>query len=831
MGWSKQAELYCADDRMVIESGKSKLFIEEPQTTPDGNTITLLTSKMPLRNSKGEITGVLGTYIDISERKKAEDKIKDSEERYRLLIEHLPDGILIHTDGIIVYANQSSIRLFGGDRERIIGFPVLNFVHPDYLPAVKDRIKTIVGINKEVPIIEEKLLKLDGTIFDAEVTAIPFNFQGKSSVQVLVHDITARKKIELDLKASEQKYANLVENINDVIFSINTEGVLDYVSPVIKSVAGYDPDDIIGHKFREFIYPGDFDELYESFKRILSGETQSNEYRIITKSGEIRWIMSSSNPIYSGEKIIGLTGVLSDITIRKKTEEERIKLRKAVETSGEIIFMTDTSGNFSYINPEFTRLYGWKAEEIIGKLTPRILNGGTKDPEFYQNFWNKITNKQVVKSEIINKTKDNKLINIELSANPILNDKGEISGFLAIQKDISDRKKAEEELIKAKEKAEDMNKLKSSFLANMSHELRTPMNGIMGFSQILQFEDDINNVHEITNLVYKSSKRLMQTLNSILDLSRIESGDMKPVFNYADLIDLANETISLYQADAQRNNIDLKLDSKFDNYYFNTDQKIVIDILNNLVNNAIKFTQEGSITIIIDNEIISDKEYIVFTVKDTGIGIDEKDYETIFDEFRQVSEGLNRGFEGTGLGLTLTRKYVELLGGSIGVQGKLGEGSSFTVKLPITEIPEFEIEKITDEDKLIASLTKNRIKTSKHKILYVEDDDVSQLLVNKLLSDMYEINYAQSYDEAISKVNEESYSLILMDINLGKGKNGIDATQEIRNMNNYRNIPIIAVTAFAMEGDREEFIGRGCTDYLSKPFESKGLLNIMKKYL
>jgi PAS domain S-box-containing protein len=263
------------------------------------------------------------SMLDITERKQVEYALKESEERYRLLTESSPDAIMIYSDGIIVYANPSAKVLFSANNsDKLIGTPIFNYVHEDNIPVVKDRISTIIYGKEHIPIIEDKLIKMDGTIFDAEVSMIPFNYKGKSSVQVIIRDISDRKKTEQALIKSEQKYTNLVENITDVIFSVNTDGILDYISPVIKYVAEYEQNEVIGHNFGEFIYPDDHDKLFETFKKIIAGESQSSEYRIITKSGEIRWLWSSGKPNTEGDKIIGITGILSDITERKKAEEE-----------------------------------------------------------------------------------------------------------------------------------------------------------------------------------------------------------------------------------------------------------------------------------------------------------------------------------------------------------------------------------------------------------------------------------------------------------------------------------------------------------------------------
>ncbi|MBI5324281.1 MAG: response regulator [Ignavibacteriae bacterium] len=253
-----------------------------------------------------------------------------------------------------------------------------------------------------------------------------------------------------------------------------------------------------------------------------------------------------------------------------------------------------------------------------------------------------------------------------------------------LEKEINAHKRTVKDLIISKNKAEEMNRLKSNFLANMSHELRTPMNGIIGFSQILKDDNNLDSVKEIAELIYKSSKRLMETLNSILDLSRLASGEVIPKLSFVNLLQILNEIIVLNRNSARNKQLELKLDTTLDNLSFNCDSRFIWEIMNNLINNAIKFTDNGSISIKVDTTLVNKEKYAVIDIIDTGIGIEESQYNVIFDEFRQVSEGLSRSFEGTGLGLTISKKYVELLGGILKVKSKLNEGSTFTILLPLS---------------------------------------------------------------------------------------------------------------------------------------------------
>lgn len=401
--------------------------------------------------------------------------------------------------------------------------------------------------------------------------------------------------------------------------------------------------------------------------------------------------------------------------------------------------------------------------------------------------------------------------------------------FLTYCLDINDVKEAESELISAKNKAEEMNRLKSYFLANMSHELRTPMIGVLGFSQLMA-EDDIADpieTQKMSKLIYSSGRRLMDTLNSILDLSKIESGHSELNYVTFDGIPFLHEITTLYSATAQENNIELNLKTNHKEIMMVSDRKLFGDIINNLVNNAIKFTKSGSVSIIENIIEIDAKEFIKIDVVDTGIGIENEALEFIFDEFRQGSEGLNRSYEGTGLGLTISKKYANLLNGDISVRSKIGEGSTFTVLLPLNN--ESMIKDNNSINKMTNQESSNFI--SSFNVLYVEDDDLSVHYVKKILPKNFEVTNTRTCNEAVDIIGANKIDLILMDINLGRGESGLNITKVIKEIPEYSHIPIIACTAYAMLGDKEEFLEAGCDDYISKPYDKNTLIDIINKWV
>ncbi|MCL5991762.1 MAG: PAS domain S-box protein [Bacteroidetes bacterium] len=521
--------------------------------------------------------------------------------------------------------------------------------------------------------------------------------------------------------------------------------------------------------------------------------------------------------------------MINNIAIKLSESEKRY--RELFENANDIVYTHDLSGKITSINKAGELVTGFSRSELLNMKIEQIIK------QEYIDLVQQITDEKLLDGksavyEIEITNKQGISIPIEVSKRPIY-EGNNLVGIQAISRDITRRKRYEKELIEAKEKAEEMNRLKSSFLANMSHELRTPMNGIIGFSQILLTEDNIGSIREVSDLIYKSSKRLMHTLNSILDLSRIISGEVKLQNNFFDIIELVNECMDHFIVEAKKKNLEINLDSVYDYLMMFSDRRMIGDVLNNLINNAIKFTDSGSITVKVYKEKINNGDFVFVDVIDTGIGIDEKNYNLLFDEFRQVSEGLNRNFEGTGLGLTISKKYVEILGGIISVESKIDVGSKFTIKFPLIPSDESEtkITEIENELTDTAEPSYSPNKTPYPQLLYVEDDDVSIKLVKRILKNIFEVDEVINAQQAIQNVKTKLYTLILVDINLGKEKNGIDVTKEIRKMPDYKDTPIIALTAFAMHGDREEFLEGGCSDYISKPFEPDELLRIIRKYV
>lgn len=490
----------------------------------------------------------------------------------------------------------------------------------------------------------------------------------------------SRINSESALRQSEEKYRSIFETAVEGICGIDENTVIKYCNPQFAKMLGYEVDELIGHEFYQLVVHNDRENFSNKLEERKTGKRDVFERRLIRKDGIELIAKASVAPSLDEQgNYAGAFGMFTDITEEKKKEAELKKLSLGIHQNSASVVITDPNGAIEYVNPHFTLVTGYTFEEAIGK-NPRILKSGQTDPALYKELWNTIINGDVWRGEFLNKKKNGDLFWESVSISPIKNDKNEITNFIAIKDDITEKKKLIEELTEAKEKAEEMNRVKSSFFANMSHELRTPLIGILGFAEVIQ--DELQNDPHFVKMaknIHLGGKRLLETLNMILNISKIESGKIDARFDKIEIVSILRDVVSLYSQLAMNKNINLEFRTDEEKIICYADEKLVGDIFNNLVNNALKFTDTGSIIV----EASINQHHTVIKVTDTGIGIPPEKQELIWEEFRQSSEGLGRGFEGTGLGLTISRKYVELMGGQIYLESKEGIGSTFIIELPL----------------------------------------------------------------------------------------------------------------------------------------------------
>lgn len=377
------------------------------------------------------------------------------------------------------------------------------------------------------------------------------------------------------------------------------------------------------------------------------------------------------------------------------------------------------------------------------------------------------------------------------------------------------------ELQKAKEEAEMNSRLKTSLLSNMSHEFRTPMNGILGYSEML--EDDLTNeIHrDFAMKIHASGRRLMKTLNLILQLAELESSQKLEKNDKIHLGNFANLLKDEFTHLAELNNLRLYVDIKDEAIGISCESERLYNIVTNLIDNAIKFTEVGNITLIVESEKNDDELYGILRVKDTGIGIAQEKQEVIFHAFRQASEGFSRIYEGSGLGLTLSKKMTELMNGTMTLESEPGHGSIFSVILPGIRMTSDE-EFIENDEILVESEPEEPVieepVNKKPKVLLVEDNEMNIFVTENFLNELCVVESTKDGLTALKMASITDYDIILLDINLGAGMNGLEVVKEIKKMSGYENTPVVALTGYVLIQEKEKLMAEGCTHYLPKPF-------------
>ena len=414
--------------------------------------------------------------------------------------------------------------------------------------------------------------------------------------------------------------------------------------------------------------------------------------------------------------------------------------------------------------------------------------------------------------------------------------------------EIAERKKIERALRHSKELAEEMNRLKSNFLANMSHEIRTPLNSILGFSQIIYKQAETDDMRSFSSMIQKSGTRLMTLLNSLLEMSRSESQKMELQIAVCSLQECSNSVLSSLRHLAEEKN--LYIHEQFSNEHSLAllDGKLLENILVNIIGNAIKFTKQGGVTIRIGTAMLdNEKEWSYVSVADTGVGMDKSFIPKLFTPFVQESTGNARKFEGAGLGLSMAKRYVELMGGKLHVETEKNLGTTIRVMFPVYTPSSKDLNRPLPTHSFVPNPVEiptvtipkeyKKIETNgSHKqlpqILLVEDNKENAILTKLLLKNICVIDHAENGQEGIHLTQDKFYKLVLMDINLGdSGMDGVETFQRIRQNSMYTEVPCIAITAYAMEGDREKFLSYGFTDYLAKPFTRDDLQSLVTKML
>lgn len=644
---------------------------------------------------------------------------------------------------------------------------------------------------------------------------------------------------EKELWQSEEKFKVTLESLGNGVITTDISGKVQYLNKMAEVLTGWNSQEAKGKSLSE-VYSVKNENSGEKENNIIDKVLKQgvvkelgNHTLLISRSGDSIPVRDTGAPIYDVDgSLTGLVLTFQDETEKRRQlnliSESEEKYRTLIEISrdGLIIVLDD---NIVFVNNAAIEILGAvKAEQLLGKSPLEFLNPDSIGINIERRKRMLEDGMNILNIEEKINRLDGNSIDIEIAAIPF-NYKNR-RAIQIIFRNISERKKMITDLISAKEKAEEINKLKTNFFANMSHELRTPFVGIMGYAELLLESLTDPDQKEMAEGILNTSIRMKETLTKILNLTRFEFSSIEVSKNYVNLCTLLENIYKQFTRLAEKKNLSFEKLICFNSLYLYTDETLLSEILSNLISNAIIYTNAGKIILSADVSKKNDINFIVIKVSDTGIGIPIDKQDIIWEEFRQVSEGTTRSYQGTGLGLAIVKKYTMLLGGSVFLESEEGKGSTFILEFPAPDSSKSEIEnegKMTETNNYPLENNSSNI-LEKKKILYVEDDLIAIDIAKRILSKIYEIDFSDTAESALSKINGNNYDVILTDINLGAGENGQELTNLIRQHPNYKNVPIVAVTAFASEDDKKEFLSKGMTHFLAKPFYIRELLKVLE---
>jgi PAS domain S-box-containing protein len=667
----------------IMETKEPVLNIEISGEVPakPGLKSHFMASYFPIFNTHNVIIGIGASVLDISENKNAQGALKASEERYRQMFENnLSIKLLIDSmTGYIVDANNAALKFYGYNRKDITSMQIsdINILSEEEVSLKLEQAK---NSNKLHFNFRHKLAS--GEIRDVEVYSGPIGGKDQNLLYSIIHDVTERKKTENALKEREEHLRTVYEAAQNVAFVRTDIGgentrIIDF-SPGAEKIFGYKAEEVIGKKVA-ILHPESEVRNFPIMQDDLrSGRSEhSGEEILMHKSGAPFSALMTINPIHDKNgNLIGTLGVSIDISDRKRAENvNKIQSGILANMSEAVFLIRKNDGIILYTNEEFEKLFGYSNNELLGKHASIVNASMDKKPEeIAKEIMEIIEETGYWEGEIKNIKKDKiefwSYARVSVFDHPQF---GEV--LISVHRDISKRIQAEKELRKAKEKAEESDRLKSAFLANMSHEIRTPMNGIIGFAKLLKKPNiPAEKLDRFIDIIVTSSNQLLSIVNDILDISKIETGQIDVVSEDVNINEILDETLKFFKLKASNNNVKLECTTDISSgFSIVTDGVKLKQILMNLVDNAIKFSRDGKVEFGYETK----EKQILFYVRDTGMGISKNQHNKVFQRFSKIEHSKKEIYGGNGLGLSICKGFSEALGGRIWFESGENKGTNF----------------------------------------------------------------------------------------------------------------------------------------------------------
>ncbi len=831
------------DDKYIIQQTDKDYFNNRITTHhqeyrikhKDGSYLWILDRGMIVSHTEsGKPKRIIGTHTDITERKKAEDEYR----RISVVASANENGV-VFTDalGKISWSNEGFSKITGYSKEETLGQTPLELCEGPL--SKSDALLSMVNAFFEGRSFNVELIhyRKDKTTFWGRVTGQAITDNEGKVIQyfAIIENISEEKEVERKLKQYDERLKLALTNVGDNYWEHNFKTGQTYFSNTANGVLGYSIDEYTdgAELWWNSVHPNDKKILKKNDEDYKSGriDHHTNEYRVIDKGGKIKWIYDRgvvTERDENGEPIV-VVGTHIDITERKLSEQaikiREEKYRSIIANMNLGLLEVDNNEKIQFANQSFCEMSGYALQELLGKKASLLF--AKNENEELVDMKNEMRKKGISDAyELSLKSKTGETKWWLISGAPRYNDNGDLVGSIGIHLDITQQKLLELELIEAREQAESSVNAKQTFLANMSHEIRTPMNAILGMANQLAKTKLNTDQHFYLNTIHSAADNLLIIINDILDLSKIDAGKLtleKIGFEPKTVMNRVMQVMVHRAEEKGLNFVNSFCDPKLSPILLGDPYRLN-QVLLNLISNAIKFTHKGSVEI--SCKVLADfpqKQIVELTVTDTGIGMDESFARNLFDKFSQEDSSIIRKYGGTGLGMSISKELVDLMYGKINVKSKKGEGTSISIvvnfeKGAINDLP-FKENVVTD-----TSLLRGK------KILVTDDNEMNQLVAATILQNFgAEITEAFNGAEAIERMKETVFDLVLMDVQMPV-MDGFEATKIIRESIS-KTLPVIALTAFAINGDNQKCIAAGMNDYLSKPFEESQLLNIISKWL
>ena len=802
----------------------------------------------PIKNDHDEITHFVAVKQDITERKETEKKLKESEERHRMLLERLPESVVVYDmDGKAVYVNPAFEKTFGWSREEVLGTKI-NFVPPELEAETKAAIQKMVAAGRETLFFETRRLTKKGDQLDVRVNTAPFYDPNGLKVGniVILNDITERKRAEKAIKNSEQRLSQIVNFLPDPTIVVDSEGTVVTWNQAMENLSGVKADDMVGKGNFEYALP-----FYGERRPILIDLVKNwdaeygKKYLSVTRDGE-NLISESYHPSLGGKELYlhatagliydasgGVAGAiesLRDITEKKKADdiirESEERLSNILKTTNEGFWLIDTDDITLDVNDAMCEILQRSREEIVGKSINDFLD--EKNIAIVRKQEGIRSEDEKGLYEVSLSRADGTIVPCLVNAAPLLDADGKKIGSFGMFTDITERKHMEDELLDAKYIADEANRAKGDFLANMSHEIRTPMNAVIGMTHLALKTELTPKQQDYLHKIQSSANSLLGIINDILDFSKIEAGkmDMESVdFNLDDVLDNLGNLVSVKAQEKEDLEVLFATAQNVPRFLVGDPLRLG-QVLINLTNNAVKFTDSGEI--VVSTEVVKkqkDRITLKLAVIDSGIGLTEEQAGKLFQSFTQADTSTTRKYGGTGLGLTISKRLVEMMGGEIWVDSEPGRGSTFSFTATFG---------LGRED------VKKRFAPSRDlrgmKVLVVDDNPTSREILRDMMESFsFEVTLAAGGQEGISEIEkadgDKPFEMVIMDWKMPE-MDGIEASRRIKEHPGLSHVPqVVMVTAYGREEVMRKAEKVGLDGFLLKPVSPSVLFDtVMQAY-